>query len=78
MEINDDGSITGWEQEFVEEKDGYHFFIFFFQHKKAIQQPDHVYMMSGNKISVKTLNLNADFDIIKEQLDNIVEEYLII
>ena len=33
------------------------------------------YMMSGNKISVKTLNLDADFELIKEQLDNIVYEY---
>lgn len=33
------------------------------------------YMMSGNKIIVKTLNLDADFELIKEQLDNIVYEY---
>ena len=38
-------------------------------------QPDHDYMMSGNKISVKTLDLNTDFDIIKEQLDNIAYDY---
>lgn len=30
------------------------------------------YKMSGNKISVKTLNLNTEFGLIKEQLDNIV------
>lgn len=35
--------------------------------------PDQDYLMSGNKISVKTLDLNVDFDIIKEQLDNIVK-----
>ena len=34
-------------------------------------QPDHDYMMSGNRISVKTLDLNADFELIREQLDNI-------
>ena len=39
-------------------------------------QPDHDYLMSGNRISVKTLDLNQDFDVIKQQLDNIVEVYL--
>ena len=40
-------------------------------------QPDHYYMMSGNKISVKTLDLNQDFEKIKKQLDSIVEDYLL-
>ncbi len=31
--------------------------------------PNHDYMMSGNRISVKTLDLNAEFTEIKEQLD---------
>lgn len=35
-------------------------------------QPDSDYVMSGNKISVKTLDLNREFEIIKNQLDNIV------
>ena len=39
-------------------------------------QPDHDYSMSGNRISVKTIDLNQDFDSIKQQLDDIVEEYL--
>lgn len=39
-------------------------------------QPDQDYSMSGNKISVKTLDLNQDFDAIKKQLDDIVEVYL--
>lgn len=34
-------------------------------------QPDSDYVMSGNKISVKTLDLNQEFEVIKEQLDNI-------
>lgn len=34
-------------------------------------QPDNVYMMSGNKISVKTLNLNCVFLEIAAQLDDI-------
>ena len=40
-------------------------------------QPDNEYMMSGNKISVKTLDLNQEFDVIKNQLDSIVEDCLI-
>lgn len=40
-------------------------------------QPEQRYSMSGNKISVQTLNLNQDFKDIKKQLDDIVEEYLI-
>lgn len=38
-------------------------------------QPDNVYIMSGNKISVKTLDLNHDFDEIKSQLNQIVIEH---
>lgn len=34
-------------------------------------QPDGVYRMSGNRISVRTLNLNAPFELIREQLDAI-------
>ena len=40
-------------------------------------QPNNDYMMSGNKISVKTLDLNEDFEEIKNQLDEIVDKYLI-
>ena len=36
-------------------------------------QPDNSYIMSGNRISVKTLNLNVPFEKIKEQLDSIVK-----
>ena len=39
-------------------------------------QPDNDYSMSGNKISVKTLDLNQEFNVIKNQLDNIVEDFL--
>ena len=38
-------------------------------------QPNHVYHMSGNKISVKTLDLNCDFPLIAKQLDSIVAEH---
>ena len=37
--------------------------------------PDYTYRMSGNKISVKTLDLDCDFHQIANQLDSIVMEY---
>ena len=38
-------------------------------------QPDNVYQMNGNQITVKTLDLNQKFDIIAKQLDNIVKSH---
>ena len=38
-------------------------------------QPDNVYQMSGNKISVKTLDLNLDFAKITTQLNTIVKDH---
>ena len=38
-------------------------------------QPDNIYQMSGNRISVKTLDLNRDFSGIVAQLNAIVNEY---
>lgn len=38
-------------------------------------QPDNEYILSGNKVSVKTLNLNTGFDAIKKYLDEIVQEH---
>ena len=38
-------------------------------------QPDHVYHMSGNKISVRTLDLNCSFAKIVEQLNQIILEH---
>lgn len=40
-------------------------------------QPDNSYQMSGNKISVKTLDLNRDFAEIAAQLNKIVDEYFV-
>ena len=37
-----------------------------------IVQPNHVYHMSGNKITVRTLDLNQPFSQIAAQLDSIV------
>ena len=38
-------------------------------------QPDNVYQMSGNQISVKTLDLNQDFSEIAAQLNAIAIEH---
>ncbi len=35
--------------------------------------PDNEYMMDGNKISVKTLDLNREFREIKKQLEDIID-----
>ncbi|MCL1876091.1 MAG: 5-methylcytosine-specific restriction endonuclease system specificity protein McrC, partial [Synergistaceae bacterium] len=39
--------------------------------------PDNSYLMDGNRISVKTLDLDKDFARIREQLDRIAEEWLL-
>lgn len=36
--------------------------------------PKEPYLMSGNKIMVRTLDLNCDFDQVKKQLDDIIKE----
>lgn len=38
-------------------------------------QPDNTYMMSGNKISVKTLDLNCEFAEIAAQLNKIISDH---
>ena len=38
-------------------------------------QPDHSYSMSGNQISVKTLDLDCDFSEVKRQLNDIALKY---
>ena len=38
--------------------------------------PKEAYLMSGNRIIVRTLDLNCDFDQIKTQLDDIIKEQL--
>lgn len=35
--------------------------------------PDNTYLMSGNRISVRTLDLNCGFDAIREQLDKLAD-----
>ena len=39
--------------------------------------PDNDYLMSGNRISVKTLDLNTDFSVIERQLSKLVADLLI-
>ena len=39
--------------------------------------PNHEYRMSGNKIAVSTLDLSVGFDLIRQQLDSIVQRYLV-
>lgn len=36
--------------------------------------PHNTYLMSGNRISVRTLDLNCDFEVIARQMNSIVEE----
>ena len=38
-------------------------------------QPDCTYLMSGNKISVRTLDLGLPFEEIRAQLDGIAQEH---
>ena len=38
-------------------------------------QPDNIFMMHGNRISVKTLDLNRPFAEIAQQLNEIAEEF---
>ena len=39
-------------------------------------QPDNTYMMSGNKISVRTLDLDREFCDIAKQLNGIADSFL--
>ena len=46
-----------------------------YAHTDETVQPNHVYHMSGNKISIRTLDLNCPFSEIVSQLDNILKEH---
>jgi len=39
------------------------------------KNPNNIYDFGGNRISVKTLDLNRDFSVIKDQLDSFVNEW---
>lgn len=38
-------------------------------------QPNHIYHLSGNKISVRTLDLDCEFEVIKDQLIQLAKEH---
>ena len=38
--------------------------------------PENEYLMSGNRIEVRTLDLDGDFEAIRSQLNSIAEKYL--
>jgi 5-methylcytosine-specific restriction enzyme subunit McrC len=40
------------------------------------QNPDVEYMMDGNKISVKTLDLNCPFASVSKQLNGLADDWL--
>lgn len=46
--------------------------LLYAQTDEAIQ-PDNTFLMSGNKISVKTLDLNCEFSVIASQLNAIAD-----
>ena len=48
-----------------------------YAHTDEAIQPDNTYMMSGNKICVRTLDLGCEFSKIAEQLNGIAAEYLL-
>ena len=49
--------------------------LLYAQTEEAIQ-PDNTYMMSGNRISVKTLDLNCEFAVLAAQLDMIAKKLI--
>lgn len=60
LDINNDGSISG---------------MLLYAKTEEETTPDADYMMSGNKISVKTLDLNKVFSEMSEVLDEFIEVY---
>ena len=48
---------------------------FFIARDGELIQPDNTYHMSGNKVSVRTLDLNREFSDITAQLNAIVDEH---
>ena len=57
QDINNDGSVSG---------------MLLYAKTQENIAPDMDAVFSGNRIMVKTLDLNKDFDLIKQQLDNLV------
>lgn len=66
--------IKNKDAEFAEQNHSVSGMLLYASTSEAIQ-PDCTYMMSGNKISVCTLDLNKDFSVISSYLKAIVEEH---
>ena len=63
----------------LNKKDEKHFHVkgvLLYAKTQDVNQPDVQYELSGNHISVTTLDLSADFEVIKEKLDRIGNEFL--
>lgn len=58
-DINNDGSVSG---------------VLLYAKTEDEESINHDYIMSGNEISVKSLDLNADFEKIRKSLDEIAEK----
>ena len=66
--------VKNKDAEFAEQNHSVSGMLLYASTSEAIQ-PDCTYMMSGNKISVCTLDLNKDFPVISSYLKAIVEEH---
>lgn len=60
LDVNNDGSISG---------------MLLYAKTEEETTPDYNYMMSGNKISVKTLDLNTEFFDMSKKLDEFIKIY---
>lgn len=60
LDVNNDGSVSG---------------LLLYAKTEEETTPDYNYMMSGNKVSVKTLDLNREFLEISKKLDEFIEIY---
>lgn len=66
--------VKNKDAEYADEPHSVSGMLLYAQTDEAVQ-PNHVYQMSGNQISVRTLNLNLPLQEIKAQLDGIVETH---
>lgn len=60
LDVNNDGSVSG---------------LLLYAKTEEETTPDYNYIMSGNKVSVKTLDLNREFLEISKKLDEFIEIY---
>ena len=67
--------VKNKDRDFIEQPHSVSGMLLYAATDEAIQ-PDNSYRMSGNRIGVKTLDLNQDFSVIASQLDALAAEYL--